>query len=177
MTIDVSDILKEEGLSKTFAKQLRLEDFDYQGEKLSFPASILVEGEITNTAGILLLDARVNGAVILQCGACMENFRHGLDFSFNAKLKASPEDQDPDIFVYDDQYIEIKSIVEEFFLLNLPIRKRCREDCMGLCPKCGKKLYNSRCNCETNVEENLEDEIDSRMSVLKDYFSAQGKEV
>ena len=37
--------------------------------------------------------------------------------------------------------------VRESLLLELPITPRCREECPGLCPKCGHDLNDGPCGC------------------------------
>lgn len=54
-------------------------------------------------------------------------------------------------------------------LINWPGKILCKEDCKGICPKCGKDLNQGDCGCDTFVP-------DPRMAVLKDIFNAN-KEV
>ena len=44
-------------------------------------------------------------------------------------------------------------------LLALPTKHLCREDCRGLCPRCGKNLNEGLCGCR-------EDKVDPRLAVL-----------
>ena len=48
-------------------------------------------------------------------------------------------------------------------LMNWPSKVLCREDCKGLCPRCGRDLNEGPCGCE--------DEPDLRMAVIGDLFS------
>jgi uncharacterized protein len=45
-------------------------------------------------------------------------------------------------------------------LLNIPMRILCKEDCRGLCPKCGRNRNTNSCDC-------VEEAIDPRWEGLK----------
>ena len=44
--------------------------------------------------------------------------------------------------------------------MEFPVRILCREDCRGLCQRCGKNLNEGECGCDTR-------EIDPRMEPLR----------
>ena len=45
--------------------------------------------------------------------------------------------------------IDIKKIVDDAIVINIPIVFLCKEDCKGLCPDCGANLNDGGCKCET----------------------------
>lgn len=59
---------------------------------------------------------------------------------------------------------QLTELLEEEF----PFRILCREDCAGLCPRCGKDLNEGSCQCES-------DEIDPRLAPLKDILEKMKK--
>ena len=69
------------------------------------------------------------------------------------------EDND-DYIISNDGYIDADEALTEQILLELPLKHLCKEDCKGLCPKCGTDLNKSTCNCETK-------EPDPRFDVLR----------
>lgn len=177
MFIDVSDILKEIGTSKEFEGNLLLEDMVYQGEKIGFPDSLHIKGDITNIGKLLLLTANVGANLLLQCGACAELFGKKIDFSFEAKLSKEQDPEEPDIFIYEGETVVLKDIVLEYLLLNLPIRKRCYEKCKGLCPFCGINLNKEQCQCQQEAERENEYKVDARLAALKGALSSRDEEV
>ena len=48
-------------------------------------------------------------------------------------------------------------------LLDMEMTVLCREDCKGLCPKCGKNLNDGDCGCDRR-------EIDPRLAVLQEFL-------
>ena len=56
--------------------------------------------------------------------------------------------------------IDVSEMLIEQILLDFPYRHLCKEDCKGLCPKCGKDLNEGSCGCPT-------DDPDPRFDVLR----------
>ena len=56
--------------------------------------------------------------------------------------------------------IDLAEIAREQILLELPQQFFCKDDCRGLCEKCGRNLNLKDCDCE-------DDEIDPRWAALK----------
>jgi uncharacterized protein len=56
--------------------------------------------------------------------------------------------------------IDVTEVVRQHVVLALPIAPRCREECRGLCPRCGTDLNNGPCGCAV-------DEVDPRLDVLR----------
>ena len=49
---------------------------------------------------------------------------------------------------------DITSEIREAIILAIPLNPLCREDCPGLCPRCGAPLVNNTCTCAPPAEEN-----------------------
>jgi uncharacterized protein len=177
LIIDVSDILKEVGASKEFEGSLTLEDMVFQGEKIGFLSPVSLSGQITNVGKLLVLDAYASVKLLLQCGACTKPFAKELKFDFNARLNKFKDPDDPDIFLYENEMVELEDMVIEFLLLELPMRKRCSEECKGLCPYCGRDLNIEKCQCEYMLNQQQEHKVDFPLEVLKSVLSANGEEV
>jgi uncharacterized protein len=49
--------------------------------------------------------------------------------------------------------IDLGAFVLEAISLSLPVQPLCREDCPGLCPRCGAELARGACGCEDRKPE------------------------
>ena len=65
--------------------------------------------------------------------------------------------------------LDVDRLVGNELTLNLPMKVLCREDCKGICNRCGTNLNYGTCDCDTRS-------LDPRMSVIQDIFK-QLKEV
>ncbi len=177
LVIDVSDILKQKGSSKEFRGSQPLEDITYQGERIGLLGPVDVAGRITNTGKLLVLDADAVAKVSLQCSKCTKRYEKELKFNFTVRLSKIGDPEDPDVFLYEGEEVELKDIILEFLLLELPMRGQCREDCKGLCPYCGCDLNVEQCQCQEKVEYQEEHAVDPRLLALKKALSGNGEEV
>ncbi|MEJ7849386.1 MAG: DUF177 domain-containing protein [Pyrinomonadaceae bacterium] len=116
----------------------------------------------TDVAGKITADAE------FDCSRCLtpikQDFNVAFDVSYITEMPeaatAEIEAGDLDTDVLADESLDLKEVVREQILLNLPEQVFCTEDCKGLCQKCGANRNLIDCNCE-------EKEIDPRWSALK----------
>ncbi len=54
-------------------------------------------------------------------------------------------DEDLEFSLYDGCEIDLSPLIREQFLLSLPTRLLCHEECRGLCPGCGTNLNHNQC--------------------------------
>jgi uncharacterized protein len=73
---------------------------------------------------------------------------------------------DPDAFEIEGVQLDLKPMVRELVLLELPDAPLCRDDCAGICPTCGADRNESPCDCVTI-------ESDDRWAALDDLRLAQ----
>jgi uncharacterized protein len=59
-------------------------------------------------------------------------------------------ERDDFMLFHDGRRLDLRDVVREALLLELPISPRCREDCPGLCPKCGAELATGPCGCRAS---------------------------
>jgi uncharacterized protein len=120
----------------------------------------------------VLLAGRLYGWLELQCGRCLARYRHRLDEPFRLVLEPAgnrvptdPEGAEAlarcgvclgdelETGWYRGPEIELGELVRELVALGLPVQPVCREDCAGLCPRCGADWNQGRCTCpETKLE-------------------------
>jgi len=58
---------------------------------------------------------------------------------------AQRSQDDLDMIIPDDGYIDLGVIFREYLLLEIPINAVCKPDCKGLCPECGQNLNENMC--------------------------------
>lgn len=139
-----------------------LQECDFVDESLTGTAS--ASGRITNQSGLILLTGELKPALTAVCARCGKEFAYSTPIPLNAKItdKLANDDEEEFVLLVDSQ-LDIDELVRSALMLELPLRFLCKEDCKGLCAKCGKDLNQGACSCETK-------ERDPRWDVLKDYF-------
>ena len=54
---------------------------------------------------------------------------------------------DEEVYVIEDDFIDLAPLAHDAIFLDLPLAPLCREDCKGLCPFCGIDRNEERCDC------------------------------
>ena len=106
----------------------------------------------------------------LFCGRCLEAYRLPIDAAFDLRYQPAAEnagvgeheiaDAELDTAFYENDEIDLGQLLQEQFLLALPMKPLCSEDCKGLCPNCGTNWNSASCDCNTRWE-------DPRLAALK----------
>lgn len=100
----------------------------------------------------LIVDVSSTFKVKYQCDRCGTDYNSKLISNYETVylMNESPVDSDSIYVSYLSRTadkIDLKSDVREFALLAIPMKKLCKEDCKGLCYKCGTDLNKDQCNC------------------------------
>jgi uncharacterized metal-binding protein YceD (DUF177 family) len=61
---------------------------------------------------------------------------------------AEGEHEDVNFGAFDGHMVDLRPLVREHLILQLPMRMLCTEDCRGLCLKCGENINEARCICK-----------------------------
>jgi uncharacterized protein len=48
----------------------------------------------------------------------------------------------------EEDHVNIREMVSDALFVALPVLPLCREDCRGICPRCGTDLNIAPCGCE-----------------------------
>ena len=137
------------------------------GEEATQAGALAVRGEaelIREHRGPkeVIADIRVRahwqGDFEVPCARCLDPVRHSLGGDFDLLFRplgadAGPADRslaapDTEIGYYQEEGLVLEDVLREQVLLSLPVRSLCRQDCKGLCPRCGHNLNSEPCTCE-----------------------------
>jgi uncharacterized protein len=108
------------------------------------------------------LRAAYRGDFELLCARCVEPVPTPLSGNFDLIFRPQAADADPgersitpdetEIGYYEESGLSLEDVVREQVLLSLPSRTLCKEDCKGLCPRCGQNLNLGTCNCNSTSD-------------------------
>ena len=111
----------------------------------------------------IVSDIRIRGTykgdVEVPCARCLEPVSMASEGQFDLLFRPLGVDQgsseraintaDTEIGYYQNGGLALEDVLREQVLLSLPVRTLCRQDCKGLCPRCGRDLNSESCTCET----------------------------
>ena len=115
----------------------------------------------------IVLEGSIEGALELECARCLARYRHRLHEPFRLVLEpagsrapAEPEAaaalsrdglcvaDELEVGWYRGSEIRLDAVCLELISLALPVKPLCREDCAGLCPRCGADRNETPCTCD-----------------------------
>ena len=114
----------------------------------------------------LYIDGSISGALELECSRCLARYRQELHETFRVVLEpagervpADPEGakalardgmclaEEIEAGWYRGNELDLGAFLHEIVALALPVKPLCREDCAGLCSRCGAELNTGPCDC------------------------------
>ena len=161
MLLGLSKIIDCPGESVSFSTSVNLSDLCYG---ISYPVSepVKAEGTVRNTAGVLVMTGEVTTCIHGICDRCAAEFDRFIDFPIDVVLVtelSNEENEDEWVFPLEGDSADLDDIVRTVFVLNLDSKLLCKDDCKGLCHRCGKNLNDGPCGCQK--------ELDPRFAALR----------
>ena len=164
MEIHIEQI-KEEGLVFEFEKSaaafpVLAEMVDHGECEFSAPIGTILR--VQRIGDMVEIDGDIETSVRLPCSRCLQPFETHLKshFALTCLHRATDdiEDSEPQevelsaenmgIVYYQGEKINLKDTIQEQVVMAFPFRALCRQDCRGLCPKCGADLNEDLCDCD-----------------------------
>ena len=143
--------------------------FSHDDARLETPVDVdftlFSSGKELRVAGTLKTSLR------FRCSRCTKEFAWPLADDFDLSYSPQPEwsetaevelkYEDMDIGYYDGVRFDVNALALERIELAMPMQYVCRDDCKGLCYKCGADLNEATCLCK--------EEPDARLAVLLEF--------
>lgn len=167
MKLDMLPILNGSKTKLAFSYELRTEenevfaDDGFVFHDITFTKPIAVSGEVISQAGYMELHLEAVVSYATHCARCLQPIEDELTFRVEkpiagktGALRLENKDTDEDDYVLiEDNALSLDEPVSEQIFAEFPMRHLCREDCKGLCPKCGKNLNEGECGCDLHEQD------------------------
>ena len=112
----------------------------------------------------IILEALTTAGANFICDRCGTAFKQTVKSKYKMiyllrSIEGAEEEINITYLSPDTHIIDISKDVRDYMILSIPMKRLCKEDCKGLCVKCGTDLNKKLCDCN-------DDEIDDRWKVL-----------
>lgn len=151
MRLNLSAIIEMPGSSLPFECELETDNLDFPSVR-AYPSKPHAEGRIYNEAGILRLEGTLTAEMICVCDRCGEEFESLKEMPLDATIVEENPEDDPALFTLEGNELDLSALLSTCFILDMETKFLCREDCKGLCPKCGKNLNRGPCGCRKSLD-------------------------
>ena len=159
LRFDISDIIRTVGMHRSYD----IAEAPFTDEDVEYVAPITGSVAVTNSGRILLVRGNIKTVIAAECARCLADLREPIDAAieeqytlgevqngaYNDITPAVVQDEENEVplGLFDGTVINLGVLIRQAAILNATINPLCREDCAGLCPKCGKNRNESTCRC------------------------------
>jgi uncharacterized protein len=174
MILDISELAKLPGARASYEVRQELS----KDSGLTLIGEAAVSLHFTNTGSIILLQGSISADLELVCSRCLETFPQRVESSIREEFASSvpgvkkPTDTiehlEPREAAYSEGKLDVTELVRQHLEMNEPLRPLCRQDCLGMCPRCGSNLNLGPCQCGAGPEESARGSSSEAFAALKE---------
>lgn len=127
-------------------------------------ASPFIHGavDLLRTDDGIVVRGTIRATLTLQCSRCLAEFDLDQDLALDLLIRGEEsetdmrrnEDDEPNEIFISGQEIDVGEIVVQELFLEAPMKPLCRQECPGLCPRCGALI--GSCNCPQATDESVD---------------------
>lgn len=170
------------------------ESYTAKDPSLRLIQSVEVHIVITKTGNHIILSGEAATKVQSTCSRCLNPIEYPVRTQFTTELRQKPAiiasepsesgkktkllDEDfeeaeigssisgeADVTYYSSEMFDLSEETRQYLELSLPMQPLCKEDCLGLCPRCGANLNKGKCSCPPVELEHPFAELKQRLKI------------
>jgi uncharacterized protein len=145
LLVNALELLRRPGSEKPIAIEVSASDIGLGDPRLVAGAPIEVDLLCSSLNDSVVVEGVVRAVFHGECRRCLAPVTGRLDVEVRELYQQTITD--PDAFPIENDQIDLKLMVRESVLLDLPEAPVCRPDCRGLCPTCGVDRNVQTCSC------------------------------
>ena len=163
--LTISQIIGKTGESMEVSFSENVENTMGYPDVVCFSEPVVIKGVLTNTKKGILFEADGNTEAVYLCSRCLERVKVPIQFNINEMFYPSGSvENEKEAETFCDDEMDLTDVIQRSILENLPMKVVFKEECKGLCPKCGKDLNEGDCDCNDT-------EFDPRLESLRTLFN------
>jgi len=116
----------------------------------------------------LNLKAEISSVAELNCDNCLKTFQQKISGKINLYFSNKLSNFDDEIkkLSLNNPTIDLSEEIHSAFVLALPIKLLCKENCAGLCPTCGINRNDESCSCKPELNDPRWDKLKELETIL-----------
>ena len=120
------------------------------GLEANFTAPVEIDVALDKTTRQVYLKASLSTRAKFTCDRCTDEFELALATKYNVFYLYDEESggnlppEEVQVITPDTVHLELSEDVRQFVMLSVPLKLLCREECKGLCPRCGTNWNTAR---------------------------------
>jgi uncharacterized protein len=114
------------------------EGIGLSSEEVDIRSLLNVKAHLEKGNNIVSADAHIKAEFGYMCARCLEELSSVEERSYHFDFEIDPA----------SEYIDLGEEIRQEFIMANPARVLCKNDCKGICPKCGANLNVEQCRCK-----------------------------
>ncbi|MDI6783489.1 MAG: DUF177 domain-containing protein [bacterium] len=158
------------------------ESYTAKDPALRLVQPVVVHISFTKTGNHIIVSGEAATKVQSNCSRCLDPFEYSMQTQFTTELRPKPvkvaetaagskksKSQkeeleeieleaevagETEVTYYTSELFDLSEETRQYLELAMPMQPLCKEDCSGLCPRCGANLNKGKCGCSPAELEN-----------------------
>jgi len=152
MLLDFQIAKNSQGKAVDFSIDVPMDNNLIEEKGYTFTSPCRLVGTLVYEFEALKLTANAEVSIKAFCDLCGEDLEKSFTFPIEEVFAKSNSD-DSNYYEIGSTSVDVTPMVVDNFFENLPSRIVCKDDCKGLCDRCGKNLNYHSCNCQQIKQE------------------------
>ncbi len=146
LAVLVADLLHRPGARRHISERWTADSLKVVGSTIVRGTEVGVEGTLEWVSEGLLATGSATAPYQGECRRCLTTVDGTVHAQFQELFEF--EAREGESYPIKGEHIDLAPLSREALLLSLPLAPLCRENCAGLCPRCGADLNAGPCGCE-----------------------------
>jgi uncharacterized protein len=151
LVVPVTDLLRRPGSQRELRVEVPADDLAAHAARVTDGDPVVVDVVLESLSDGITVHGTVRARWVGSCRRCLGPAGGELLADVQELYQRHPVDEDA--FAFDGDHLDLRPMVRELVIVELPIVPLCGEACRGLCPVCGADRNVERCgHDETPVD-------------------------
>jgi uncharacterized protein len=171
--VSVTTLRRSVGNRREESRRGRVGELRVADSRITPDAEVEADAVLDSVDGGVEVTASVTAPWQGECRRCLRPIggilRCDVREMYRPRLPGEPVNQDEETYPLSGEQLDLRPLVRDAILLELPMAPLCSESCRGLCPTCGADLNEDDCGCPAA-------EVDPRWAALDSLRVMKGGE-
>jgi uncharacterized protein len=171
--VPVTTLRRQTGARREERRAGRVGELSVVGSVVPASAEAIADIRLDSISGGIEVTASITTPWQGECRRCLRRLDGKLHCEvrelYRPRADHEAPDDDEDTYPLSGDYLDLRPLVRDAVLLELPLAPLCQEDCPGLCPTCGADLNEGPCGCSPSA-------VDPRWAALDSLRTLGGRE-
>ena len=158
MFVDINE-LRERSEPLLIVKDFSEEELEIGNSISALQHPAHLEAKVSLWGERVCVEGELGADLVLTCSRCLKPFVRKIQKGFELEYRPDPvvetegEDlgltyTDLEVGFYRNDRLDVRAVISEQIVLEIPMKPVCQKACKGLCEQCGANLNEDRCNCQ-----------------------------